>query len=668
MTQLAPAGKDAATDNLAVSPSQEEGPTTRHQATWSRTPLESQPAPTHFQADVITEKTADGRPNLQLAPVGKALATENLSVGPRQQQGPTTKHPAPSTQTSIESSRPVSQADLSSRPVSQTDLSSRPVAKATQKTADGYPNLQSTPAGATSATENLKVSPRQQQGPTAKHPAPSTRTSTESSRPVSQADLSSRPVSQADLSSRPVSQADLSSRPVSQADLSNRPVSQTDLSSRPVSQTDLSSRPVAKATQKTADGYPNLQSTPAGTTSATENLKVSPRQQQGPTAKHPAPSTRTSIESSRPVSQADLSSRPVSQTDLSKADERPKMQRERPGMENLAASPSQEDGPAMKYQVSWSRTSLESSQAGTSQFQPVAEVTLKTTSGSAAASYNSMGQATGSAQPLMPPAILLKDGNKPREQKTVRFSDAVEQRDISPNPSRLSSDDDSAVHAESSKSAGAAKHPSKLTASPPTTRTTSMSAASSNASSAMPAVSGSKPAPVQSSTFSDFLVFLNEGEQPRDSPKPPSTNMTSQAAAIPVQSENGQHKQSLSNFLFMADNSAPVTGTSQDTQSNLHSPDAHHHQDAQQGHSSVAESHQHSTGHDGRPAKKHGKHDKQGKKSRKGSSSTRTSTSNGGGDSSSTASGDIGKAYGEPDHVSSSSPANREPVEVAWLY
>ncbi|CAE7722125.1 rbcG [Symbiodinium pilosum] len=550
MTQLAPAGKDAATDNLAVSPSQEEGPTMRHQATWSRTPLESQPAPTHFQADVNTEKTADGRPNLQPTPVGKALATENLSVGPRQQQGPTTKHPAPSTQTSIESSRPVSQADLSSRPVSQTDLSSRPVAKA-----------------------NL-------------------------------------------------------------------------------------------STQKTADGYPNLQSTPAGTTSATENLKVSPRQQQGPTAKHPAPSTRTSIESSRPVSQADLSSRPVSQTDLSKADECPKMQRERPGMENLAASPSQEDGPAMKYQVSWSRTSLESSQAGTSQFQPVAEVTLKTTSGSAAASYNSMGQATGSTQPLMPPAILLKDGNKPREQKTVRFSDAVEQRDISPNPSRLSSDDDSAVHAESSKSAGAAKHPSKLTASPPTTRTTSMSAASSNASSAMPTVSGSKPAPVQSSTFSDFLVFLNEGEQPRDSPKPPSTNMTSQAAAIPVQSENGQHKQSLSNFLFMADNSAPVTGTSPDTQSNLHSPDAHHHQDVQQGHSSVAESHQHSTGHDGRPAKKHGKHDKQGKKSRKGSSSTRTSTSSGGGDSSSTASGDIGKAYGEPDHVSSSSPANREPVEV----
>ncbi|CAE7740541.1 rbcG [Symbiodinium sp. CCMP2456] len=187
-------------------------------------------------------------------------------------------------------------------------------------------------------------------------------------------------------------------------------------------------------------------------------------------------------------------------------------------------------GPVMKREVAWScRTLLEDGPPLPLRFQAATEVPV------------SVKPDASSRRHTLPSSLLTRDPTKPRPQKTLRFSEHVDHRSISPRPR-------SATAPEASGTAD------KL-------RGKTMAAQGSARSSASKASTATKPVPAQSSSFSEFL-FLPPVPENKTEPPP----------------------QSLSNFLFAPNGStaqhavpAVEMESSRRSGEEHHPSSAHHH-------------------------------------------------------------------------------------------
>ena len=273
--------------------------------------------------------------------------------------------------------------------------------------------------------------------------------------------------------------------------------------------------------------------------------------------------------------------------------------------------------PLLKREVAWSQTLLEGTPPFQVPFQPFQSATemavgINGACGSAAGSVSTKPAPRPSPSPL---PSALRDASRARPMRTLRFSEIVEQRDISPNPRSVSGSDGSGCDRPRAGQADpqpplppkAARRVPKISQLPTPQSGPAGSAASSKTS------ADSKPAPVQSSSFAEFLFF-----QP--SPEAPSPH--------------------LSSFLFAADSAAsesnldtaaePMKHAAQANQNALRSARHHHQSEIQHKHHSH---HSHSTAADDRPAAgkqgKHGKHHQQGRTTRTGSTGTVPSSCHG---------------------------------------
>ncbi|CAE7949355.1 rbcG [Symbiodinium sp. KB8] len=272
-------------------------------------------------------------------------------------------------------------------------------------------------------------------------------------------------------------------------------------------------------------------------------------------------------------------------------------------------------GPVMKREVAWScRTLLEDGPPLPLPFQAATEVPV-----------NLKPDSSGRRHSL-PSSLLTRDATKPRPKKTLRFSEHVDHRSISPRPRSASAPENSGTA-------------DKL-------RGKTMAAQGTARSSASKASTAAKPVPVQSSSFSEFL-FLPPVPENKTEPPPQSLSnflfapngSTAQHAVPAVEMESSRRS---------GEEHHPGSAHHQSSDAHHHSSDAHrsgeaHHRGSQSQHRSndthhrSSESHHRSSdahhrcsdahhGHGKGPARKR-KHDDKHDKGIQQTSSTTASTS-----------------------------------------
>ncbi|CAE7219523.1 rbcG [Symbiodinium sp. CCMP2592] len=205
-------------------------------------------------------------------------------------------------------------------------------------------------------------------------------------------------------------------------------------------------------------------------------------------------------------------------------------------------------GPVMKREVAWScRTLLEDGPPLRFQAATEVPVSLKT-------------DASGRRHSL-PSSLLTRDATKPRPKKTLRFSEHVDHRSISPRPRSASAPENSGT---ADKLRG---------------KTMAAQAGTARSSASKPSTA-SKPVPVQSSSFSEFL-FLPPVSENKTEPPP----------------------QSLSNFLFApngstAQHAVPAVEMESSRRSGEeHHPSSAHHHGSDAHHRSTGDHHHRSDAH-----------------------------------------------------------------------
>ena len=280
-----------------------------------------------------------------------------------------------------------------------------------------------------------------------------------------------------------------------------------------------------------------------------------------------------------------------------------------------------QDHPPLKHEVSWSnQTLLEDSPPFQVPFQPATEVRVGKSGAAASAGSVSTTPAPRPSPSPLPSA--LRDANRPRPMRTLRFSEIVEQREISPNPRSVSASKSSGCDRPCAGQADpqpppapkAARRVPEISQLPTPQSGPAGSAASSKTS------ADAKPAPVPSSSFA--------------------------VSAVSAASEGNLDR-----------HAEPMKRAAQANQNAPRSARHHHQSEIQHKHR------RHSTAADDTPApskqgkhskhSKHNKHNKQGRIARTGSTGTVPSSCNG--STPPVGDGGVGRVY---------SP---KPVEVAWL-